>query len=600
MTMLSGSVRWPTIHKDVNGFAVRPNLLDYEATCTSFTWESERDALSGLPGGGLNIAYEAVDRHATGTHAGKDALRFVHADGTVDSMTYTVLAEQTDRFASVLRGLGVGRGERVFSLLGRRAELYVAALGTLKNASAFCPLFSAFGPEPVRQRMQLGSARVLVTTRAFYVKKVVAIRDELPTLEHVLLVDADDSVLPDGTHDLRALMQDAPPAAPIVRTEGDDMALLHFTSGTTGLPKGAIHVHDAVVAHAATGRFALDLHPDDVYWCTADPGWVTGMSYGVIAPLVHGVTTIVDEDEFDADRWYSILEDQKVSVWYTAPTALRMLMKAGNDRVVAHDLSALRFIASVGEPLNPEVVAWGVDTFGRPIHDNWWQTETGGIMIANFAAMDVRPGSMGRPLPGVIAGIVQRDESGDPVMDGDEASLVTVPGEVGELALRTGWPSMFRGYLGDEERYRRCFVGGWYLTGDLAARDADGYFWFVGRGNDVIKSSGHLIGPFEVESSLMEHPAVAEAGVIGIPDPVAGEVVKAFVELRPGWEPSEDLRRQIIGFARKRLGAAVAPRELDFTQALPRTRSGKILRRLLKARELGLPEGDTSTVELPR
>jgi len=600
MTMLSGSVRWPTIHKDVDEFAVRPNLLDYEATCKSFTWESERDALSGLPGGGLNIAYEAVDRHATGTRAGKDALRFVHADGTVDSMTYAVLAEQTDRFASVLRGLGIGRGERVFSLLGRRAELYVAALGTLKNASAFCPLFSAFGPEPVRQRMQLGSARVLVTTRAFYVKKVVAIRDELPTLEHVLLVDADDAALPDGTHDLRALMQDAPLAAPIVRTEGDDMALLHFTSGTTGLPKGAIHVHDAVVAHAATGRFALDLHPDDVYWCTADPGWVTGMSYGVIAPLVHGVTTIVDEDEFDADRWYGILEDQKVSVWYTAPTALRMLMKAGSDRVVAHDLSALRFIASVGEPLNPEVVAWGVDTFDRPIHDNWWQTETGGIMIANFAAMDVRPGSMGRPLPGVIAGIVQRDESGDPVMNGDEASLVTVPGEVGELALRAGWPSMFRGYLGDEDRYRRCFVGGWYLTGDLAARDADGYFWFVGRGNDVIKSSGHLIGPFEVESSLMEHPAVAEAGVIGIPDPVAGEVVKAFVELRPGWEPSEDLRRQIIGFARKRLGAAVAPRELDFTQALPRTRSGKILRRLLKARELGLPEGDTSTVELPR
>lgn len=600
MTMLSGSVRWPTIHKDASALKVTPNLLDYEATYESFTWESARSTLSGLPGGGINIAHEAVDRHADGPLAGKDALRFVHADGSVDSLTYAELAERTDRFASVLRDLGVGRGERVFSLLGRRAELYITALGTLKNASVFCPLFSAFGPEPVRQRMQLGSARVLVTTRAFYMKKVLAIRDGLPTLEHVLLVDAGDSALPDGTLDLPALMRDAPSAAPVARTHGDDMALLHFTSGTTGLPKGAIHVHDAVVAHAATGRFALDLHADDVYWCTADPGWVTGMSYGVIAPLVHGVTTVVDEDEFDADRWYGILEEQKVSVWYTAPTALRMLMKAGSDHVAAHDLSALRFIASVGEPLNPEVVAWGVDTFGRPIHDNWWQTETGGIMIANFVAMDVRPGSMGRPLPGVIAGIVQRDEHGDPVMKGADASLVTEPGAVGELALRAGWPSMFRGYLGDEERYRRCFVGGWYLTGDLAARDADGYFWFVGRGNDVIKSSGHLIGPFEVESSLMEHPAVAEAGVIGIPDPVAGEVVKAFVELRPGWEPSEDLRRQIIGFARKRLGATVAPRELDFTEALPRTRSGKILRRLLKARELGLPEGDTSTVEVPR
>ena len=601
MTKLSGSVRWPTIHKDVGALKVMPNLVDYEATCTSFTWESERRSLSGLPGGGINIAYEAVDRHATGPLAAKDALRFVHADGAVDALTYMELAERTDRFASVLRDLRVGRGERVFSLLGRRAELYVAALGTLKNASVFCPLFSAFGPEPVRQRIQLGSARVLVTTRAFYLKKIVSIRDDLPTLEHVLLVDGDDDQpQPEGTLHLPALMRSAPLAAPLARTDGDDMALLHFTSGTTGLPKGAIHVHDAVVAHSATGRFALDLHPDDVYWCTADPGWVTGMSYGVIAPLVHGVTAIVDEDEFDADRWYSILEEQKVTVWYTAPTALRMLMKAGSDRVALHDLSALRFIASVGEPLNPEVVAWGEETLGQPIHDNWWQTETGGIMIANFAAVDVRPGSMGRPMPGVIAAIVLRDEHGDPVMNGDDPALATEPDTVGELALRTGWPSMFRGYLGEEDRYRKCFVGGWYLTGDLAACDEDGYFWFVGRGNDVIKSSGHLIGPFEVESTLMEHPAIAEAGVIGIPDPVAGEVVMAFVELRSGWEPSDDLRRQIIGFARKRLGAAVAPRELEFTDALPRTRSGKILRRLLKARELGLPEGDTSTVEVPR
>ncbi|MEY9951607.1 acetate--CoA ligase [Leifsonia sp. EB34] len=601
MTTLSGAIRRPTIHTDPSTLRVTPNLLDYEATCRSFTWEQARQTLTGLPGGGLNIAYEAVDRHAAGRDATKDALRFIHADGTVDAVTYSELAERTDCFASVLRALGVGRGERVFSLLGRRPELYVSVLGTLKNASVFCPLFSAFGPEPVRQRMQLGTARVLVTTRAFYAKKVAPIRSELPTLEHVLLVDAEIGArLPEDTLDLAALMRDAPPCAPIVPTADDDLALLHFTSGTTGLPKGAVHVHEAVVAHASTGLYALDLHPDDVFWCTADPGWVTGMSYGVIAPLVHGVTTVVDEDELDADRWYGILEQQKVSVWYTAPTALRMLMKAGADRVAGHDLSALRFIASVGEPLNPEVVAWGVDAFGMPIHDNWWQTETGGIMIANFAAMDVRPGSMGRPLPGVTAALVRRDDNGAALVRDGEAVLVTEPDSVGELALRPGWPSMFRGYLGEPERYARCFVGGWYLTGDLAMRDADGYFWFVGRGDDVIKSSGHLIGPFEVESSLMEHPAVAEAAVIGIPDPVAGEVVKAFVELRPGWEPTDALRLELIGFARKRLGPAVAPRELDFTEALPRTRSGKILRRLLKARELGLPEGDTSTVEVPR
>jgi acetyl-CoA synthetase len=593
------SIRWPAITKDLGSFRIRPNLVDYDAACAAFTWDEGRRALSGLPGGrGLNIAYEAVDRHAAGSGAGREALRFVRADGSTHSLSYAELAEQTNRFAGVLRSLGVGRGERVFSLTGRGPALYIAVLGTFKNASVFCPLFSAFGPEPVRQRLTLGSGRALVTTRALYRKKIAQLRGQLPDLRHVLLIDADGDPEP-GTLDLAALMREAPPDGDIAATQPEDMALLHFTSGTTGTPKGAIHVHDAVTAHHATGTFALDLHPDDVYWCTADPGWVTGTSYGVIAPLSHGVTAVVDEEEMDADRWYRILAEQRVTVWYTAPTALRMLMKAGADRAAGHDLSALRFVASVGEPLNPEVVVWGQEAFGQPVHDNWWQTETGGIMISNYAATEIRPGSMGRPLPGVEAALVVRDADGKAVIRDGEAVLVTAPDTMGELALRPGWPSMFRGYLHEEERYRRCFAGGWYLTGDLAKRDADGYYWFVGRGDDVIKSSGHLIGPFEVESSLMEHPAVAEAGVIGVPDPVAGEVVKAFVELRSGWEPSGELALEIIGFARKRLGPAVAPRLLDFTTALPKTRSGKILRRLLKARELGLPEGDTSTIESP-
>lgn len=591
------STRWPAIPKDVRSLAVRPNMVDYDASCAGFSWNAARDALSGLPGGGVNIAYEAVDRHAAGDRAGHEALRFIRADGAVHSLSYAELSEQTGRFAGVLHGLRIGRGERVFSLMGRSPELYIAALGTLKNASVFCPLFSTFGPEPVRQRLHLGSGRALVTTRALYRRKIAQIRDSLPELEHVLLIDAEGRPDP-GTLDLAELIRDAP-QLPTATTHAEEMALLHFTSGTTGTPKGAVHVHDAVTAHRATGFFALDLHPDDVYWCTADPGWVTGTSYGVIAPLTHGVTTIVDEEEMDADRWYRILAEQRVTVWYTAPTALRMLMKAGAGHAAGHDLSALRFVASVGEPLNPEVVVWGQEAFGQPVHDNWWQTETGGIMISNYAAMEIRPGSMGRPLPGVEAAIVARNQDGKAVVRNGEALLLTEPDAVGELALRPGWPSMFRGYLHEDERYRRCFAGGWYLTGDLAKKDADGYFWFVGRGDDVIKSSGHLIGPFEVESSLMEHEAVAEAGVIGVPDPVAGEVVKAFVELRTGWQPSEALKLDIIGFARKRLGAAVAPRLLDFTEALPKTRSGKILRRLLKARELGLPEGDTSTIEAP-
>jgi acetyl-CoA synthetase len=591
------STRWPAIPKDIRSLAVRPNMVDYEASRAAFSWDEARRTLSGLPDGGVNIAYEAVDRHAAGERAGHEALRFIRADGTAHSLSYAELAEQTGRFAGVLHGLGIGRGERVFSLMGRSPELYVAVLGTLKNASVFCPLFSAFGPEPVRQRLHLGAGRALVTTRTLYRRKVAPMRDQLPELEHVLLIDAEGRPDP-GTLDLAELMRDVQPRE-TASTRAEEMALLHFTSGTTGTPKGAIHVHDAVTAHHATGFFALDLHPDDVYWCTADPGWVTGTSYGVIAPLTHGVTTIVDEEEMDADRWYRILAEQRVTVWYTAPTALRMLMKAGAGHSAGHDLSALRFVASVGEPLNPEVVVWGQEAFGQPVHDNWWQTETGGIMISNYPAMEIRPGSMGRPLPGVEAAIVARDQDGKPVVRNGEAVLLAEPEAVGELALRPGWPSMFRGYLHEDERYRRCFAGGWYLTGDLARKDADGYFWFVGRGDDVIKSSGHLIGPFEVESSLMEHEAVAEAGVIGVPDPVAGEVVKAFVELRTGWEPSESLKLDIIGFARKRLGPAVAPRLLDFTDSLPKTRSGKILRRLLKARELGLPEGDTSTIESP-
>jgi acetyl-CoA synthetase len=327
-----------------------------------------------------------------------------------------------------------------------------------------------------------------------------------------------------------------------------------------------------------------------VFWCTADPGWVTGTSYGIIAPLLIGCTMISDEEEFDAERWYANLERENVTVWYTAPTAIRMLMKMGPELPHKYDLGALRFLASVGEPLNPEAVVWGQEALGLPFHDNWWQTETGGIMIANFAAMDIRPGSMGKPLPGVEAAIVRRAGP-------DRVEVIEEPDVQGELALRPGWPSMFRAYLEEPERYRKCFAGGFYMTGDLARRDRDGYFWFVGRADDVIKTSGHLIGPFEVENVLMEHPAVAEAGVIGKPDPVALEVVKAFVSLKQGVEATPELRRQLLAHARARLGAVVAPKELDFRPSLPKTRSGKIMRRLLRARELGLPEGDISTLE---
>jgi len=578
---------WQTIRKR-HGDASRANLVDYESAVAAFSWDDARRLLDGLPGGGLNIAYEAIDRHVAHGHGDRVAIRWMAQDGRVEILTYEDLRRRTNRFANVLRALGLKQGDRVYSLLGREPALYIAAFGTLKAGCVFCPLFSAFGPEPVRARMEIGEGAALITTAAHYRRKVAPWRADLACLREVLIVDA-ETELPEGTRDFLSLMGPAPDAFEIVKTAPDDVALLHFTSGTTGRPKGAVHVHQAVVAHHITGRYALDFHEGDTFWCTADPGWVTGTSYGIISPLTNGLTMVVDEAEFDAARWYQLLQDQKVTVWYTAPTAIRMLMKAGAELAHQYDLSSIRFMASVGEPLNPEAVVWSAETFGKPFHDNWWQTETGGIMIANYASMDVRPGSMGKPLPGVVAGIVERIETG--------VAEVTRPMAMGELALRPGWPSMMRGYLHEEERYRKCFVGGWYLSGDLAMRDSDGYYWFVGRADDVIKSAGHLIGPFEVESALMEHPAVAEAAVIGLPDPIAGATVKAYVTLRPGFERGEAMRRELLGHARKRLGAAVAPKDIAFRENLPKTRSGKIMRRLLRARELGLPEGDLSTLE---
>lgn len=593
-------MRWETIHKDTAP-AVPPRLTDYDRTCSAFSWAQSRAALAGLPGGGLNMAHEAVDRHASPEHSGKAALRCVARGGSVSSVTYGELARLTARFANVLRTLGIGRGDRVVTLLGRCPELYTAVLGTLKNTSVLCPLFSAFGPDPVEQRLRLGDARILITTAALYRRKVADRRAALPGLKHVLIVGPGAGDLT-GTSSFDELMASVPDVFTIPSTSPEDMALLHFTSGTTGAPKGAVHVHDAVVAHYASAAYALDLHPGDVYWCTADPGWVTGMSYGIIAPLVHGVTVVVDEGDFDARRWYRILGEERVTVWYTSPTALRMLMRAtprdgSHDLPRSYDLSALRFVASVGEPLNPEAVVWGRDVLGLPVHDNWWQTETGCIMIANFAASDIRPGSMGRPLPGVEAAVLKRGEDGRALITDGRVTPVESPGTAGELALRPGWPSMFRGYLHDKRRYAAAFADGWYLTGDLVRRDADGWYWFVGRADDVIKSAGHLIGPFEVESTLMEHPAVAEAGVIGRPDAVAGNVVKAFVSLRPGVEPGADLERELLAFGRRKLGPAAAPREITFDQNLPKTRSGKVMRRLLRARELGLPTGDVSALE---
>ncbi len=520
-------------------------------------WADARAELEGLPhGGGLNIAHEAVDRH----RADADATAIVAIDrqGRRTTLTYAELRRATNRFANLLESLGARASDTMFVLLPRRPELHVCVLGAMKARLVVSPLFPAFGPEPIRQRMALGHGRVLVTTASLYERRVAPIRASLTHLERVLVIREHDEELPAGTIDLSAALSRSSDRYEIAATRPSDPALLHFTSGTTGTPKGALHVHEAVVAHHSTATTVFGLQSGDVFWCTADPGWVTGMSYGVLAPLTVGATLVVDEADLDADRWYGILEREHVNVLYTAPTALRMLRKAGGDVASSHDLGALRTIASVGEPLDPATLAWATSTFRVPVLDTWWQTETGGIMIANRAGVEVRPGSMGTPLPGIEVAVLDSDDRGVPRQH-DGHPVAAAVGETGQLALRAGWPSMFRAYLGEPERYARCFADGWYLTGDLARLDADGYVWFVGRCDDVIKSAGHLIGPNEVESVLLQHADVAEAGVIGVPDPVAGEIVKAFVVLRAGAPGGERTTRSILAHARRQFGAAIAP-----------------------------------------
>ena len=565
------------------------NLSDYEKVRATFLWKNVTKELSDLPDRkGLNIAHEAVDRQAKSHLKNVVAFRFIHKDRSFRDFTYADLQQQTSKFANVLGKLGVQKGERVFALAGRIPELYIGALGTLKYTAVFCPLFSVFGPEPILQRLKKGEATVLLTTSLLFEKKVKQLLEQLPSLRYVILSDAKEHIS-DKILSYSKLMEAAETEFIIPETNPEDLALLHFTSGTTGMPKGALHVHKAILTHYITGKYVLDFHEGDIFWCTADPGWVTGTSYGIIAPLVNGITSIIDEEEFDAARWYSILEEHKVNVWYTAPTAIRRLMRMDIKPLENYNLENLRIILSVGEPLHAEAVIWGEKTFGIPILDNWWQTETGGIMIANYPSMKVKPGSMGKPLPGIEVEIAEIKDN--------QIQILSEPNIQGHLVLKKGFPSLFRGYLNEEERYNKCFIGEWYLSGDLAKKDADGYFWFVGRADDIIKTSGHMVGPFEVESTLMRHPMVAEAAVIGIPEPTIGELVKAFVVLKSGNIQNEETKMNIIGFARKELGPAVAPKEIEFVENIPKTRSGKILRRLLKARELGLPEGDISTLE---
>jgi acetyl-CoA synthetase len=554
------------------------------------SWSDEIQQVTLANKGFVNITYEVLDRDLEHDAGEGIALRFVdkhwdpeHENQRVQDVSYGELQKLSCVFANALKRQGANKGEVLFTLLPRRIELYVAALGSFRLGVIFSPLFSAFGPAPILSRFQQGEGSVLLTLASYYWKKIDSIRSELHSMKLLVVIDDDGSgkKIPNSLlYEDFISKKDA--TYILEKTSPEDPAILHFTSGTTGEPKGALHAHRAVIYHHYSGEVALDFRKGDIFWCTADPGWVTGTSYGIISPLSHKVILLIDGADFNLRRWYQILSFFKVTIWYTAPTAIRMLMKGGEDLPLQFDFSHVRFAASVGEPLNPELIRWVKKFMKIDLHDNWWQTETGGIMIANLPNEPLEIGSMGKPLKGVEIKLIKKDESD----------------EVGEIAIKKGWPSQFVTYLNHPEKYEKCFQGDWYLSGDLARVDKTNHFWFVGRKDDVVKTSGHLVGPFEIESILMEHPAVLEAAVIGIPDEVAGELIVAHVALKKGIEASEDLRLEILAYGRKRCGIAIAPREIKFIKDLPKTRSGKVMRRLLRARELGLPEGDLSTLEI--
>jgi len=539
-----------------------------------------------------NMADQVLDAHVRAGRGADVALRSTAAGGSVTERTFDELTFDAARVASALGELGLNAGDRVFVMLGRGAAMHATLLGILRAGMVAAPLFAAFGPEPVRQRLELGAARAIVTTPALYRRSVEPVRRALPQRITVLVTGVTDAEAPPGTTALDPLLFRSDPHLPPFPVHPDDPALVHFTSGTTGAPKGALHVHGAIEAHRSTAIEVFGLQPGERYWCTADPGWVTGTSYGILAPYAVGALNIVDEAEFDTARWWHLLSSERVGVWYTAPTALRMLRRTGGGPPDGLDLAALRLVASVGEPLDAASVTWGADVLGTPVRDTWWQTETGSIMVANTHAMAPRPGSMGRPLDGVVAGVLACDDEGHLARTASGAVIeLDDPDTTGMLALGPTWPSMFRDYLGAHERYLNCFTDGWYLTGDLVRRDADGCVWFVGRADDVIKSAGHLIGPFEVEAVLTAHPDVVAAGVYGVPDPDVGEVVHACVVPRDPRADADALARSVKAYARQALGAAVAPRRITVVEELPMTTSGKVMRRLLRERDLAPAAG---------
>jgi len=556
------------------------NLKNVEAWPKDFSYEPFVQDLVWFDHGKINAAYNAVTKNANSERKNKVALYYESEDGVKEKFTFQEVEEKSNQIAHYLKALGIEKGDRVFMFLPRIPELYFAFIATLKIGAVAGTMFSAFGPQALFDRLDQSDAQVLITTKDLG-KRLDSVRSKLPHLKHVLLTDgAFGADYVKESNDFECS-----------KTNEDDDAFMLYTSGTTGKPKGVVHAHKAIIHEYLTAKWVLDLKEADVYWCTADPGWVTGIAYEILGTWANGASTVVTAARFDPADWYRIIQEYKVSVWYSAPTAVRMLAAQPDELPKKYNLSSLRHLACVGEPLNPEIIFWSLRAFGLPFHDNYFQTETGGIMIANYPSLPIKPGSMGKPFPGIKVHIV------DP--EGHQLPA----NSIGKLTFEPNWPSLMKKLWRRPQKYESYFIKmrpnkkRLYVTGDLAYLDEDGYVWFVGRDDDVIKTSGERVGPFEVESAIVSHPDVIESGVIGKPDELRGQIIKAFIVLKKGVTANDAKKEEISQFVKKNLAGHAYPREIEFVDKLPKTRSGKIMRRILKAQEMGLPIGDTSTLE---
>lgn len=563
------------------------NIGSYQKKLLEFDWSIAEKELEYEKGDKINIGWYCSDRICLSGKGDKVALYHENFAGIEKSYTFNDIRLASNTIGTLLTNLGLLDNDRICLFMDKVPELYFSFLGILKIGAVAQPLFSAFGDESLYVRLADAQTRAIIT-QSKYLPKVRRIRERLPDLMCIIVFDHIKTKKLENL-EVAFFLEDIPSVEKIsiFPTISESPSVLHYTSGSTGQPKGVQHVHYSLISQYLTTKWVLDLQENDVYWCTADPGWVTGTSYGIIGPWSLGITQCVLDAGYSAQTWYRFIEKYEISMWYSSPTAIRSLMKAGDELVKSYDLSSLRHLASVGEPLNPEAVIWSERLFGKPFHDTYWQTETGSIMISNLPGMKIKPGSMGKPFLGVT-GVILDQEKYEPLEDAEK---------IGLIAFKPGWPAMMRGYWNNGETYKKKIVNGWYLTGDRGSIDNEGYFWFVGRDDDVINTGGHLISPFEVESALLEHPAIGESAVVSKPDEVNMEVVKAFITLKPGFKPNSDLELEIMNFIRKKLSPLAMPQEIEYMDKLPRTRSGKILRRLLHAKEWGEETGDVSTLE---